>query len=267
MGRYVFDHSWEGEQARLAVLEETFDPGTIRHLEALGVDAGWRCLEVGAGAGSVARWLCRRVGSEGRVVATDVSTGFLEPLAGEFACAEVLRHDVVADDLPGDAFDLIHARLVLEHLPERELALKRLVTALAPGGVLFLEDFDWSCLKARPGPGDAVFERVGAAMRGLMESNGYTAWFGRRLPALLEEVGLERVGAEGRTLVGVPGTAAAAWWPLNFESVRAGLVARGAVTDAEIDEMVYQIAAYCGAPAGLSARRAITTMRAARNGA
>src|SRR5687767_2363356 len=104
MGRYVFEHSWEGERSRLALLEEIFDPGTVRHLEALGVDAGWRCLEVGAGAGSVARWLCERVGAGGRVVVTDLETGLLEPLPGEFRCAEVLRHDVVADDLPADAF-------------------------------------------------------------------------------------------------------------------------------------------------------------------
>lgn len=238
MGRYVFDHSWEGERGRLAALEELFDPGTIRHLAALGVGPGWRCLEVGAGAGSVARWLCRRVGEGGRVVATDVKTGFLDDLAGEFTCAEVLCHDVVADDLEEDAFDLIHARLLLEHLPDRDLALKRLVRALAPGGVVMLEDFDWGSLAARPGPGAKVFEKVCSALRELMEANGYTPWFGRHLPAVLAEAGLERVGAEGRSMVGVPGTAASVWWPLNFESVRDGLLARGAVTEAELDEMV-----------------------------
>jgi SAM-dependent methyltransferase len=244
VGRYVFDHSWEGERARLAVLEEVFDPGSIRYLEALGVGPGWRCLEVGAGAGSVARWLCERVGAGGRVVATDLTTGFLEPLAGEFACLEVLRHDVVADDLDAEAFDLIHSRLLLEHLPERDLALKRLVAALAPGGVLILEDFDWSSLAARPGPGAELFGRVCVALLNLMEANGYTPWFGRRLPGLLAEAGLERLGAEGRTMIGLPGTAAATWFPLNFESVRDGLVARGDITEAELDDMI----ALCSTP-------------------
>jgi SAM-dependent methyltransferase len=244
VGRYVFEHSWEGERARLALLEEVFDPGTVRHLDALGVGPGWRCLEVGAGAGSVARWLCERVGAGGRVVATDLETGFLEPLGTEFTWAEVLRHDVVADDLPEGAFDLIHARLLLEHLADRDLALKRLVAALAPGGVLLLEDFDWCSLAARPGPGEEVFGRVCDALRDMMEANGYTPWFGRRLPALLGDAGLERVGAEGRALIGIPGTAAAAWWPLNFESVRKGIVARGAVTAGELDEML----ALCATP-------------------
>jgi 4-carboxymuconolactone decarboxylase len=41
--------------------------------------------------------------------------------------------------------------------------------------------------------------------------------------------------------------------------------ARTGVTDDEIDELLFQIAAYCGAPAGSAARRAIRTVRAARS--
>jgi hypothetical protein len=89
-----------------------------------------------------------------------------------------------------------------------------------------------------------VFDKVWAALMEMMEANGYTPWFGRRLPSVLADAGLERVGAEGRALIGLPGTPAAAWWPLNFESVRDGLVARGAVTGAELDEMV----ALCSTP-------------------
>ena len=36
------------------------------------------------------------------------------------------------------------------------------------------------------------------------------------------------------------------------------------VTDAELDELLFQIAAYCGAPAGLAARREVRAMRATR---
>jgi 4-carboxymuconolactone decarboxylase len=41
---------------------------------------------------------------------------------------------------------------------------------------------------------------------------------------------------------------------------------RAGVTDAEIDELLFQLVAYCGAPAGVSARRAIRELRAARDG-
>lgn len=40
---------------------------------------------------------------------------------------------------------------------------------------------------------------------------------------------------------------------------------RTGVTDAELDELVFAIVAYCGAPAGVAARREIVAMRAERD--
>jgi 4-carboxymuconolactone decarboxylase len=40
---------------------------------------------------------------------------------------------------------------------------------------------------------------------------------------------------------------------------------RAGVTDAEVDELLFQITAYCGAPAGVAARRALRDVRAARS--
>ena len=47
----------EFERTRLALLEEIFDPYTVRQFDAIGVGAGWRCLDMGAGAGSATRLL------------------------------------------------------------------------------------------------------------------------------------------------------------------------------------------------------------------
>ena len=52
---------------RFAGLEALCDPVTVQHLEGVGVTAGWSCLEVGGGGGSVARWLSDRVGGDGHV--------------------------------------------------------------------------------------------------------------------------------------------------------------------------------------------------------
>jgi 4-carboxymuconolactone decarboxylase len=46
--------------------------------------------------------------------------------------------------------------------------------------------------------------------------------------------------------------------------LHAGAATRAGVTDEELDELPFQIAAYCGAPAGLAARRGILAARAAR---
>ncbi|MBX6387389.1 MAG: carboxymuconolactone decarboxylase family protein [Frankia sp.] len=46
--------------------------------------------------------------------------------------------------------------------------------------------------------------------------------------------------------------------------LHAGAQPRTGVTDAEIDELLFQVAAYCGAPAAIAARRAVREVRAAR---
>src|SRR5207253_1047892 len=101
---------------------------------------GWRCLEVGAGAGSVARWLAGKVGPSGTVVASDLNPRFLDDVP---ANVEVRQHDVAKDDLEVGAYDLVHSRLLLMHLPEPAGALEKMVRAVKPGGWLVTEEADW----------------------------------------------------------------------------------------------------------------------------
>ena len=89
------------------------------------------CLEAGAGGGSITEWLCKRVGDQGRVLATDIDTRFVGELS--YPNLDVQRHDITTDDVPESEFDLVHARLLLEHLPGHALALSKLVAALKPG--------------------------------------------------------------------------------------------------------------------------------------
>ncbi len=247
MGAYVFDNSWEKERVRLAGLESMLDPGTRRHLDAVGVGAGWTCLEVGGGGGSIVQWLCRRAGAEGKVVATDLDTRFLDAL-GE-PNLEALRHDIVADDLPEAHFDLIHSRLVLEHLPQRDAVLKRLVSALKPGGWIVIEDLDCHGLFAGParmfrytnsdagnGTGQAV--RVWQAVIGVLQKAGYDPEYGFHLPREMMALGLQDVGGEVRAPIFSGGSPGVAAHRFTLEHLRESLVATGAVTAEEIDREI-----------------------------
>ena len=141
MTTYVFDHRWQRERQRLEGLEEVFDAASRRHLLERGVGSGWRCLEVGCGAGGIARWLADQVGPSGQVVATDLDPRFLDGHGR--ANLSVRQHDLSVDRLEPEAFDLAHARAVLQYVPQPDRALATLVGALRPGGWLVIEDVDF----------------------------------------------------------------------------------------------------------------------------
>jgi SAM-dependent methyltransferase len=199
---YTLENAWPQARRRLTLLEAWLDPGTIRHLDALGVGDGWHCLEVGGGGGSVTAWLCRRVGPGGRVVATDIDTRFLDALHAPNL--EVRRHDVVAEELPVDTFDLVHARMVLTHLAGRHRALRRMVAALKPAGRLLVEEMDRATWLPDP-RGDpaavALFAKGTAAMDRIMSEAGVDSAYGRRLFGDVRGLGLAELGAEGRALM------------------------------------------------------------------
>ena len=239
MSKYLFDNSWDQERRRLDLLEQVFDPGTTGHLGRLAPPPGGQCLEIGAGAGSIARWMCDRVGPGGRVVATDLDIGFLEQLTEKNL--EVRRHDILADELEEDTFDLIHARLVLEFFPERQAeVVGRLASALRPGGWLVLEDFDWSTLAAIAASAQRdLLARVHEALRLAFPAGSPT--LGRGLPLAFRAAGLADVGADGRVHVGLSGTPAADWWQLSLLALRTRLLDSGLFAESEFDDALRAI--------------------------
>ena len=182
---YTLDNQWREARERLRLLEISCDPATERHLDDLGVGAGWDCLEVGAGGGSVVRMLCDRVGPEGRVLAVDLEPRLLDRMTEPNL--EVRRLDVVAEALPEAAFDLVHTRAVLLHIPQREEVLASLVRALRPGGILLLEEMDLS--PAFEGP-DGIYRRAfETAYRPIMAA-GVDLYWAAIMPNLLKSTGL-----------------------------------------------------------------------------
>jgi SAM-dependent methyltransferase len=233
---YVFDRGWSRERERLEIQAEMLDPGTIRHLKALGFAAGWRCAEIGAGAGSMACWLADHVSAPGHVVATDVDTRFLETLQSQ--TLEVRRHDIVAAPLEEGAYDLIHTRLLLMHLPERTRAIRNMVASLRPGGWLLAEDYDLGTAGFFDPP-SPLQAKVNEAIQRMFEKTGGDPRHGIKLVAALRGAGLESVEAEGRLQVVTLGSRTAeATLALKLEQFREAVLKTGLVTAEEIDRAI-----------------------------
>jgi SAM-dependent methyltransferase len=252
---YSFDTADLAERDRLAFQGARWDPCTLQGFDAIGVTAGWHCLEVGAGTGTVASWLVDRVGPSGHVVATDIEPRWLDDLTAP--TLEVRRHDVERDDLERDAYDLVHARLVLEHLPQRHAVLDRLVAALRPGGWLMVEDYDTTTMTIAH-PHSDIWSKTVRAVIDVMEARGADLGWGRRLPAALRDRPLADVAAECTVLV-LPSDQYAAMFGAGMEALRAPVLASGAVTSDEFDAAVSALAPdaprfSCYSPIFVSAR-------------
>lgn len=227
---------------RFAAMAELFDPVTLRHVERLGIGSGARIWEVGAGGAALPAALARLAGPTGRVVATDIDTTWLDAATPG---VEVRRHDVTTDPPPGPPFDLVHARLVLVHLPDRAAALATMASALAPGGVLLVEDADPAlqplACPDEAGPAEALANRIRAGFRQLLAERGAELGFGRTLPRLLRGAGLADVGAECWFPLASPALA-----PLEAATVAhigSQLEDAGLATAAELDEHLANVAA------------------------
>jgi SAM-dependent methyltransferase len=247
MASYIFDNAAEAETSkRFNCLDALYNARTFRFLEATGIRSGWHCLDIGGGSGSVAAWMAERVGPSGSVLVTDIEPRFIERAGLQtFPNVELRRHDIGSDALPEAAFDLIHARLVLIHVPQRHQALERITLALKPGGWVVIEDFEarlFDFTMPATDPADAArFSKVLGALARLMDERGFEVEWPRCLHGRLKAAGLTDVGMEGHLAVREGGSLGATLVAANFAQVRNEAVAKGLVTDAEVDAVLARL--------------------------
>lgn len=221
-GTYTWDNAMVEGRRRLALLEHTLDPTTFRRLDAIRVQPGWQCLDVGAGGGTVCESLCLRVGETGRVVGVDLDARFLRAL--DCPNLEVREENIVTADVPSGVFDLVHTRWALLHISEREDVLVKLIDALKPGGTLFLEEPDgfpvigldrtgWHDVTVR------VFE--------IIMPRGSNVEWARNLPYKLMSLGLADVRAESEFPYFHGGSELAEFWKISWDRVRNEVAAAG----------------------------------------
>ncbi len=231
---YLLDNRQHEAGRRFGALSALFDPTTFRHFERVGVDNGWHCWEVGAGGDTVPAWLASRVGTTGRVLATDIDPSWLP----EGAPYEVLRHDVGVEPPPAGPFDLVHARLLLVHVTQRAEALAGMVSALKPGGWLVLEEADPMLQPLvcpdEVGEPERLANRLKNGFRELMLGRGVDLALGRRLPRLMRDSGLLEVEADA--YFPVSGPQGAVLEEATTLQIRDRLVSNGIATNAEVDE-------------------------------
>lgn len=214
------------ELPRLTALSAMHDPDTYRVLSAIGVKPGWSVLDVGPGAGVTTRWLANEVGRDGSVLALDRATSLLSELA-EPENLSLMEADALTAQ-PG-AFDLVHCRILLMHLPQRADLLARLASWLKPGGWLVVADHVDFATHSSPYP---ALRATFASMRRMLNAAlGTDFRFARDYAVALRGLGLQDVGLDMSTPELRAGSPANEFWLRTWDEMRPRM---------DIDETVYQ---------------------------
>ncbi|WP_406376290.1 class I SAM-dependent methyltransferase [Streptomyces sp. NBC_00647] len=236
-GQDLFEPEHPEEAGRIDAAALVYDPVTTRRLRALGAGPGSRCLEVGAGTGTVVRWLLEEAGAA-EVVALDRDTSGLDTLSDPRV--RVVTADLSDESLDLGSFDLIHARFVLMHLPERRRLVSRLTRWLNPGGWLVLGDavevpnvLDTSSAYRRTM--DAMWQALRSTIG--TDTSSVPAY-----PHFLREEGLQNVAGELICPPLVAGGPLARFWSETWNRMRPALEETGRVDSAVIDDALAYLA-------------------------
>jgi SAM-dependent methyltransferase len=245
---YVIRGGIDGRE-RLRILGRVMHESTTALLDRVGVRAGLACLDVGCGGGDVTRALARRVGPRGRAVGVDIDQVKLDVAraeAREEGLGNVEFHLAdVRDGFEMGDFDVVYARFLLTHLSDPASAVAAFRRRARPGGVVVVEDIDFSGHFTYPD--SPAFGRYKVMYCATVLRRGGDPNIGPRLPGLLKEGGLEGVGVHVVQPIATEGEAKLIS-PLTMENIAEAVLEDGLATQEEVDRLVREMFAFAADP-------------------
>lgn len=178
-------------------------------LQAAGLAAGQRVLDLGTGLGHVARIAGELVAPGGSVVGLDGSTDALAVARARATAAAERQVSFVEGDVRSfraeTPFDAIAGRLILFHLADPAGVVRHHLLNLRQGGTFAAIDFDLGACRAEPDV-PLVAQALGW-VTGAFEAAGAAPRVGARLGPILRDAGLNNVttlGLQGYVQPGDP---------------------------------------------------------------
>jgi SAM-dependent methyltransferase len=225
---------------RLRVLSNIRRRGTQKFLDGIGVGPGMSCLDVGCGGGDVAREFASRIGVAGQVLGLDMDEAQLtigrdEAAAHNVQTIQYRRTDITNPPNDIGGFDIVYTRFLLCHLPRPSETLSWMVERLKPGGVLAVEDVDFSGYFCHP-PLPA-FTRHVELCADVMRRRGGDPDIGLMLPALLVGAGVTIGGVGVEHEADLDGDVKLLC-ALNMETFADAIVAENLATRHQVDQLI-----------------------------
>ena len=232
------------EQARLSQLNQLLNDAALRELR---MRPGERVVDFGAGLAQLTRAMARQAGV--RAVGLERSAEQIAEAmrqakaAGEEHLLDLRQSDVLSAEVEPGAYDLAHARFVLEHVPDPLAVVKAMVRAVRRGGRVVLQDDDHDVLRLWPEP--PGLRPLWQAYMRAYDRLGNDPIVGRRLPALLHEAGARPTRSTWLFFGACAGEPAFPAFVENLHGVlaegREAMVGGGLIGAAEMAEALAQI--------------------------
>jgi len=195
------------ERDRLRSQTDELHEHTVALLEHVGVQPGWKALELACGPRGVLEMLVQHVGPSGAVTGLDINPLHVTQARQHVTAlglpnVSVIQGDARRTALPAASFDLVYARLILVNIPDPERVVAEMVRLVKPGGWIACEEADGGAMLCHP-PHPA-YTRLTNTLKALYRRDGADIFIGRRLPELLDTAGLVDIGVEARADVPPP---------------------------------------------------------------
>jgi SAM-dependent methyltransferase len=227
------------ELGRLLTQAEAYEPQANWLLDQIGVQSGWRAVDIGCGPIGILNLLSQRVGLRGSVIGLERETRFVEMAKSEVAKrgldnVRMIEADALDTGLEKNSFDLVHERLVMINVSARDAFLAEMLSLLRPGGTVALEDVDnvsWLCE-----PAHASWDILLNAFHVVFHAGGGDGFIGRRLPVLLRAAGVQNIEVKVTVETPVFGDYRRTHLIALIDSIRDKVIAKGLLTEIELKE-------------------------------
>jgi ubiquinone/menaquinone biosynthesis C-methylase UbiE len=240
------------ERDRLVAQAEQYAPTTNWLLDQIGIQPGWRAVDIGCGPIGILDLLSERVGPKGSAVGLEREPRFVEMARVEIkerglGNVTIVQADGLNTGLDKSSFDLVHERLVLINVSAREAFVTEMLSLLRPGGTIALQDVDnvsWLCQPAHPS-----WDVLLNAFHTVFQAAGGDPFIGRRLPVLLRTTAVQNIQTKVTVATPPPGDYRRTHLISLIDSVRDKVVAKGVLDEAKLNEHRQVLARHLEDPA------------------
>jgi ubiquinone/menaquinone biosynthesis C-methylase UbiE len=229
------------ELQRLQFQHNVWKDVTNKFFGRLNLKQGIKILDAGAGPGFVSFDLLERCGEHSEITIMEPSDLFISHAKAYAKEKGITNFKFINDkventELPEGYYDLIFARWVIAFVPDAELFLSKLVNALAPGGIIAIQDYAYEGISLYPRGG--AFEGIPDAVRKYYRSNGGDPYITASLPAMFKNLGMKLIDFTPNCLAGGPNSGVYEWANKFFSTHIQHMADKNIISQTEADEML-----------------------------